>query len=418
MRIFIWQILFFQVMILADNWRPPLYEYDEVFPARAAYARNSSALYASSLVGQAVYVSMTTISSRIDRVHKTILSIFQGLVIPDRLFLFISRRPFLLDGGIADEKSIPEDLQAMVLEQRFPVTLVYTNNIGSHRKLLPLLSQKWHEDCVIATFDDEPKDEGKIQQYLSQLIKYYLASNRTSVVSLKARRMGMCRGFPWNIRNYGYWGGVGAGRNEMFLLPTGTGSVLYRPKFFHRIIFDPILRNLTFTADDLMFRLSTLANRIKVVTGCRDNFQRNRTTGLQVVVRCPSQADITDFSSTTSILDKRRYPSQADITDFLTTSRVDKRRRRLLGGSLAQLNLHKRGNDYAWRNATAYLLEKRVLNLTALSIELMPWDRGPACDPSTWDLLPLRHRKDPEGRELQRQRKECALSNCKPRKNI
>lgn len=407
----LWLLLLFPQVLLADYWRPPLFEYEEVFPARAAYALNSSALYASSLVKQAVYVSMTTISSRIDRVHKTILSIFQGLVIPDRLFLFISRKPFLLDGGIADERSIPEALRALVLEQRFPVTLVYTNNIGSHRKLLPLLAQKWHEDCLIATFDDEPKDDGKIQQYLSQLIKYYLASNRTSVVSLKARRMGMCRGSPWNIRNYGYWGGVGAGKNEIFLLPTGTGSVLYRPKFFHRIIFDPILRNLTFTADDLMFRLSTLANRVKVVTGCRDNFQRNKTTGLQVVARCPPQADITVFPS--SRVDIKRYPSQADMNVF-PTSKLD--RRRLLGGSLAQLNLHKRGNDYAWRNATAYLLEKGVLNLTALSIELMPWDRGPACDSSTWDLLPLRHRKDPEGRELQRQRKECALSNCNLKK--
>jgi len=383
-----------------DDFSPPRYAFQEVFPQRAAYKRNYSAVYASSLVQQPVYVSMATIASRIDRVHKTIRSVFEGAVIPDRLYLFISREPFLLDAGIANVSYIPEELKSMVLEQQFPVSVIYTSNMGSHRKLLPLLAHKWHEDCVIATFDDEPKDQGKIQQYLSQLIKYYLASNRTSVVSLKARRIGMCRGPPWSIRNYGYWGVAGSGKSEMFLLPTGTGSVLYRPRFLHRVVFDPVLRNLTFTADDLMFRLSALANRIKVVTGCRDDFQRSKSNGIVTVTRCPVRAEINFNTSFTS-------------TTFNSVAVTEKLHRRLLAGSLSQLNLHKKGNDYAWRNATAYLLERGVLNLTALAMELMPLDRGTACDPEHWNQNPLRHRTDPEGRELFKRRRECALSFCK-----
>ena len=45
----------------------------------------------------------------------------------------------------------------------------------------------------------------------------------------------------------------------MLLLPTGTGGVLYRPRFFHSVIFDRNLVNITRTGDDLMFRLATIA---------------------------------------------------------------------------------------------------------------------------------------------------------------
>ena len=384
-------------------WSPPSYEFENVFPESAVYRRNASAVYASSLVGgQPVYVSMTTMSSRIGRVHKTIRAIFEGPVIPDRLYLFISRAPFLLDAGIANKSVIPEELRAMALEQLLPLTIVFTDNLGSHRKLLPLLALKWQEDCVIATFDDEPKDEGKVQQYLSQLVKYYLASNRTAVVSLKARRIGMCREPPWTIRNYGYWGVASAGKLEMFLLPTGTGSVLYRPRFFHPIVFDPVLRALTHTADDIMFRLGALANRVPVVTGCRNSHQRDKATGAVTVVACPEEAYTTPIAASSFSL------------------KNGGQRRRLLVGSatsLSQLNLHKRGNDYAWRNATAYLLERSVLNMTALGLELMPSDRGESCNPLLWDQQPLRQRTDPEAKLLQKQRRACSLTKCSKAKN-
>ena len=30
----------------------------------------------------------------------------------------------------------------------------------------------------------------------------------------------------------------------MLILPTGTGGILYRPRFFHEIVFDPMLRQV------------------------------------------------------------------------------------------------------------------------------------------------------------------------------
>ena len=36
----------------------------------------------------------------------------------------------------------------------------------------------------------------------------------------------------------------------MLVLPTGTGGILYRPKFFHEIVFDPMLRQVGQTVVD------------------------------------------------------------------------------------------------------------------------------------------------------------------------
>lgn len=228
-------------------------------------------------------------------------------------------------------------------------------NIGPHRKLLPILSRLWSQDDVIVTFDDDrrvPRDS------LLRLIKYYLNSNRDAVVGLRVRRIGVCatyrtggsggskasqvspprshttadaasnatvsrklrerrhrrhrrkrskpktahkdiselalphqsqshaavsraipdvakRHYRLGLAEYGAcrWPRV---QNryiikEMLALPTGNGGVLYRPRFFHPIVFDEQLRALTQWNDDLTFRLSTMVKGIFVVPGCCDD---------------------------------------------------------------------------------------------------------------------------------------------------
>lgn len=377
-------------------------------------ASNASLVFASSVVKQPVYVSIATIRSRIARVHRTITSIFEGPLVPDRVFLFISREAFLLDAGVQPE-DIPAELAALVTQRHWPVSIVYTQNLGSHRKLLPLLARKWDEDCAIATFDDEPKDEGKLQQYLQQLVRYYLASGREAVVSLKARRLGVCRAPPYSVRNYGYWTVATHGRKELLLLPTGTGSVLYRPRFFHPVVFDPVLRNLTHTADDLMFRLATLARGVRVVTGCREEHIKDKQGGM-TVVPCPAVAQVFGPDGDPGLWNASLpQPQLLFSSSFSTTVAAASARplhhRRLQ--SLSQLNLHKQGNDRAWRNATAYLLTRGLLNLTSLALGALPHERGRACDPLLWEQQPLRKRTDELGRRLLKQRRECALTFCR-----
>lgn len=71
----------------------------------------------------------------------------------------------------------------LTLIKDFPfISVIYTNNIGPHRKLLPLLSKKYKEDCVIVTIDDHDIHK---PDFIHALISYYLASNKESVVALR-----------------------------------------------------------------------------------------------------------------------------------------------------------------------------------------------------------------------------------------
>lgn len=141
---------------------------------------------ASKLIGQPVYVSLTTISSRVKSVAESVETLLRGTLIPDQIFVVISRNPHLIDAGV---KVVPKTL--LNLAKHNPVSIIYTDNIGPHRKLVPLLRLKWNEDCVIVTFDDDLGRKPK-SSHLYQLIKYYLASGRESVVGLRTRRIGVC----------------------------------------------------------------------------------------------------------------------------------------------------------------------------------------------------------------------------------
>lgn len=216
--------------------------------------------------GIPVYVSITAIAQRLSRLNETIRTLLLGTVIPTKIYLFISRDPYLIDTGV---KKFPVSLASLVVNYPMIISVVFVDNLGPHRKLIPILWKKWTEDCIIITFDDDLKfSRNSIQ--ISELLKYDQLSNGQAIISPRPRRMTMCYQYPYKLSKYSHWPVITAlGSKEMLLLPTGTGGVLYRPRYFHPIIFDDKLRNITGTADDIMFRLATLPNDIPVVVGCR-----------------------------------------------------------------------------------------------------------------------------------------------------
>jgi len=125
----------------------------------------------SYFVPQPVYVSMTTISKRIKQVSRTIAGLIQAKVVPTHIYLCISEEPFLLDKGIT---SIPDNLLSLVAAKY--LTIVYTENIGPHRKLLPVLKRYWDQDVFIATVDDDCSDSKSYSiLYQVQLFSYLLS---------------------------------------------------------------------------------------------------------------------------------------------------------------------------------------------------------------------------------------------------
>jgi len=245
------------------------------------------------LRGRRVYISIATIRSRILKVVNTLISLLENDVLATHIYVIMSRDPYLLDDGIPPEV-IPDELH--YIAKNFNVSMIYTENLGPHRKLLPVLAQYWEYDCVIITIDDD-KGINYPRNTISQLIKYYISSRMSSVISLRGRRIGVCEDKNLNYTKasrYMTWPGFPSkyGAKEMLVVPTGTGGVLYHPRFFHPIVFDETLRNYTYRGDDLHFRLSTMINHIYVVGGCRDHPDRHG----RVSSRCPKHTRVYDFN--------------------------------------------------------------------------------------------------------------------------
>ncbi len=281
-----------------DNLSIPNYIWEKVVPS-SSFIRSSKrvlkGINASVMLGkQPLYLSITSISSRIDQVNSTIWTLLSGTVIPDHIFLFLSESPYLLDEGIP-RNTLPPSL--LYLSANYPFSIIYTDNIGPHRKLLPLLARKWKEDCVIITFDDDFKKG--VENYVMYNLRSYLASNMSSVVSFRARRIGFCNTPPlFKLLSYNLWHGSGPATQEMLLLPMGMGSILYRPRFFHPVVFNEVFLNATRTADDIMFRFATLVNKVPVVISStnRQRFYRYKMAGTSNFSIVSSPSDVLKVS--------------------------------------------------------------------------------------------------------------------------
>lgn len=196
--------LFALSLVCLSEFIPPVYQWNDVSRNRSSVLNISkkvnSGISPGIFVKQPVYVSLTTISSRVHQVHDTIMTVLTGSVVPHWIYLFVSSEPFLLDKGIP-QSSLPANLLA--LTETYNVSIIYTKNIGPHRKLLPLLARKWAEDCIIITLDDENKSG--LDEYIHRLLYYYKLGNESSVVGLKVRRMGYCDTVPFHLYSYRHW---------------------------------------------------------------------------------------------------------------------------------------------------------------------------------------------------------------------
>ena len=362
-------------IILERNNEALTFQWQEIYHPPLRPLKSHQDL-ASNFIHQQLYISLTTIQQRLGHVLHTVESILLGDVLPDRIYLHVSNSPFLLDHGITESEIRDRFLQPLsqlnVSHDR--VSVIFTENIGPHRKLLPLLSQKWKEDCVIVTIDDH---EYYKKDMLSSLIKYYIASNRNAIISLRAHRIALCMNLrPWKTAPYSkdqsskgsricQWPIAPPAKREMLILPTGTGGVLYRPSFFHPIIFDRKLLNLTATGDDLTFRLATLAKGIPVVTACSSD-----TLDYKCPARPPASLSVRSARSlrSTDKSDRKSLDGMNDKNnekDSLEKEKVRKQQQEAIpyGASLSSEFNNGGGNNFMWQQATDYLRDSGVLDL-------------------------------------------------------
>lgn len=163
---------------------------------------DSGGTVGSNLIGGLpVYVSLTTISKRLHLLGPTIQSIVAGSVVPTMIYVFISTDPHLIDTGIKEEDIMDESMKLVHLLDFFHnIKFVFTENIGPHRKVLPLLHHKGEEDCVIISVDD---DHIYLHHWLRDMLAYYVHSKGQAIISTRARRIAICSGqMPFHIAPY------------------------------------------------------------------------------------------------------------------------------------------------------------------------------------------------------------------------
>ena len=142
----------------------------------------------------------------------------------------------------------------------------WVKNTGSYRKLLPLLKDKWNDDCIIITIDDDTLYDTNL---IKNLINDY--NEKNCVIGYR----GFAPKFD-KLENFSYYQRTtnindGSSKLSSYVFFTGVGGVLYKPQFFHKthdLIFnDEIYLDTCARGDDIWFYILRLLNNVKGYLG-------------------------------------------------------------------------------------------------------------------------------------------------------
>mmetsp|Transcript_45218 Transcript_45218/g.124229 ORF Transcript_45218/g.124229 Transcript_45218/m.124229 type:complete len:306 (-) Transcript_45218:1678-2595(-) len=226
------------------------------------------------MVGMEVHVSLTTMDTRVGLTPTVVEDLLCQSVLPTSIALYASNTAAaapLTDKGVNVSSASVRELKELESTSGGLFRLHWTRNTGPHKKLLPSLEAHWGKNnTLLVTIDDDTEYH---REFLRELLQGYLKSDRESVVARRVRKIplacsvysdGVCK--PTEIKPYDYnvWGLLPSGTHAMLALPTGVGGVLYRPHFFHPIVFDEKFRAVAATSDDISFRVAALLKKVPV----------------------------------------------------------------------------------------------------------------------------------------------------------
>jgi hypothetical protein len=218
---------------------------------------------------------------------------------PDKIFLYLSEESYLLDDGFKDKQITNPGLLKFITDTS-KIDVNWVKNTGSYRKLLPLLKEKWNEDCIIITIDDDTVYDVHL---IENLLNDYC--DQKCVIGY--------RGFtPLFNRIEDYDRRDILQTLSLCNFLTGKGGVLYKPEFFHKtknLIFnEEIYLDTCRTGDDIWFHLVRVLNNIKCYIGNK-NWQIQDLTrrGLSLNFNSINNLNTTLFKKTLEKLKKLDY---------------------------------------------------------------------------------------------------------------
>lgn len=203
-----------------------------------------------------VYVSLTSIFQNQNELVKTLQSMKEQLFMPSKIYVYLSDEPYLLDTGFTKKIITNDILRKFLLDNTSLVEIKWTENTGPYRKLLPLLKEKWDEDCLIITIDD---DTEYVNTLLLNLVKDY--NQQKCVICYRGYTPNITR-----IEDIKYENTMPLINRYLYNLPTGKGGVLYHPSFFKAtgdLIFSrDMYTEGSKTNDDLWFFMVRICNKV------------------------------------------------------------------------------------------------------------------------------------------------------------
>jgi len=220
------------------------------------------------------YISLTSIYDNQKNLTYTLESILKQTILPDKCYIYLSEEPYLKDMGFKNKKITNNNLKKIISNKIFEIKWV--KNTGPYRKLLPILKEKWNEDCLIITIDDDVYYHPElVLNFINDYNKYKCC------ISYRSWNLGN------SLKNINYLkrSKIEDGKLNIYNFGTGKGGILYKPSFFHKtenLIFkEDIYINLCKTADDIWFYLIRILNNINCYSiqkrSCLKNLTNKKT---------------------------------------------------------------------------------------------------------------------------------------------
>jgi hypothetical protein len=175
-----------------------------------------------------IYVSLTSIFKNQKQLLETLISITKQTCLPNKIFLYLSEEPYILDTGFINKQITNLELVNFLNQNKNLIKTTWVKNEGPYRKLLPLLRQKWNEDCIIITIDDDTFYDNKL---IENMVKDY--NNHKCVISyfgftpVFIQKTGRIEDFNSKARGPLI-------KKHIYNFPFGKGGILYKPQFFHK----------------------------------------------------------------------------------------------------------------------------------------------------------------------------------------
>jgi len=222
-----------------------------------------------------VYVSLTTVASRLTFLSRVIQSILDQTLPPSKIILNISERPYGFDAGVRPDQLPPEVARA---SRQGMVRINTCDNMGPYTKLIPTLQLLQGQNYIVITADD---DTLYPPRWIEGLVG--LHGRHDCVTAYRCRKMlHDHRGFA----PYAQWPFVTMPDDvdqyrpspSLDILPTGRGGILYHSSYFDDLQALDDLRHLAPWQDDIAFRLHLLRKEIPVVAA---HFQTAGATQLE-----------------------------------------------------------------------------------------------------------------------------------------